>query len=74
MNNIAETINYLNNRRKNDEIAIHALKKQIRMQVRREAGFYGPIPYCPICNSRLAEFDYDNYCSNCGQALDWSED
>ena len=28
---------------------------------------------CPICGNGVTE-DYDNYCSNCGQALDWSDE
>ncbi len=33
---------------------------------------YGDIKYCPNCNSM---FEYmDEYCSECGQNIDWSED
>lgn len=78
MNNIAETISYFENKSKTNEIAIYAIKKQIGMRVRREQGFYGPIPYCPVCNNKLTEWASkmlcDNYCRNCGQKLDWSED
>lgn len=27
--------------------------------------------YCPTCKAIVV--NYDNYCDNCGQALDWSE-
>ena len=78
MNNIAETLNFLELRHKHNEIAIYAIKKQIKMKVRREPGFYGPIPYCPVCNKQLTEWASkllcDNYCRDCGQALDWSEE
>ena len=29
---------------------------------------------CPVCNELVGdEYDSDNYCHNCGQAIDWSE-
>ena len=29
---------------------------------------------CPVCNEFVGdEYDSDNYCHNCGQAIDWSE-
>lgn len=75
MNEIANTIGFLETRRKNDKIAIHALKKQIGMKVKRTTY---PNAYCPVCNTKTTEFASkmlcDNYCRNCGQALDWSED
>lgn len=27
---------------------------------------------CPTCGMSIDEFDSENYCFNCGQALDWS--
>ena len=27
---------------------------------------------CPTCGMSTDEFDSENYCFNCGQALDWS--
>ena len=29
---------------------------------------------CPSCNQDFISDSANNYCSNCGQALDWSED
>lgn len=29
---------------------------------------------CPRCGTSLSSFDIPNYCDNCGQALDWSEE
>ena len=75
MNNIIEAINYLENSRKHNEIAIYAINKQIGIKVKRTNY---PNAYCPVCNTKTTEFASkmlcDNYCRNCGQALDWSED
>ena len=77
MNNIINTFRYLENRRKYDEIAIAAIKKQIGMKVVRHADEHS-VAHCHVCNNRMTEFASkvlcDNYCKNCGQALDWSED
>ena len=56
-----------------------ALSKQIPMKVNREKElFYNQWAYCPICNNKMMNWASkslcDKYCSNCGQALDWSED
>lgn len=29
---------------------------------------------CPICNRRISNVEGGNYCQNCGQRLDWSEE
>ena len=29
--------------------------------------------YCGSCNQYIDRIKYENYCFNCGQALDWSE-
>ena len=67
---------------KSIEIAISALKKQIPKKPEYEADGYadGELVYdyakCPICGH---DFEYSindwgcDYCSNCGQKLDWSE-
>ena len=64
------------------EKAIEALKKQIPKKPEYEANGYanGELVYdyarCPICGH---DFEYDindwgcEYCSNCGQKLDWSD-
>ena len=64
-------------------MAIEALEKQIPKKPDYEADGYdenGNLIYdyakCPICGH---DFEYDindwgcNYCSDCGQKLDWSE-
>lgn len=64
-------------------VAIEALEKQIPRKPDYEADGYdenGNLIYdyakCPICGH---DFEYDindwgcNYCSDCGQKLDWSE-
>lgn len=33
--------------------------------------YYG---ICPNCNEDVCIEDHKNYCGNCGQRLDWSED
>ena len=54
------------------QVTIEALEKQIPKKVKREQYFYGTIDYCPVCNWLFR--DRLNYCPNCGQALDWSEE
>ena len=50
--------------------AIEALEKQIPKKVTKSA--------CPSCNRiflfRHSEKRKGDYCDNCGQALDWSDD
>lgn len=48
-------------------------KKAIEKSKRKEVhvnpfGF----PFCPYCSHQLYDFVPDDYCSYCGQALDWS--
>ena len=65
---------------KANEIAIHALEKQIPKKPTYEGDGYsdGHLVYdtwiCPLCEKRY-EVDYDDYdyCPNCGQKLDWSD-
>lgn len=40
-----------------------------------EGNIYYEYAYCPICNHEYeVYYDYhDNYCRECGQALDWSD-
>lgn len=52
-------------------IAIQALEKQIPKKPYYEGGFVYDTACCPVCNQLL---DYENYCYNYGQALDWSKD
>ena len=64
------------------DVAINALKKQIARKPEYEADGYadGELVYdyakCPICGH---DFEYEtndwgcNYCSVCGQKLDWNE-
>ena len=67
---------------KANEMAIKALEKQIARKSEYEADGYadGELVYdyakCPICGH---DFEYEindwgcNYCSDCGQKLDWGE-
>ncbi len=34
---------------------------------------YCDFPFCPRCKKSIDENMEDNYCSVCGQALDWNE-
>lgn len=62
-------------------ISNKALEKQIQKKPDYEADGYadGQLVYdtwiCPCCEKRY-EVDYDNYdyCPNCGQKLDWSDE
>ena len=62
-------------------MAIQALEKQISKKPTYEGDGYadGHLVYdtwiCPCCEKRY-EVDYDNYdyCPNCGQKLDWSDE
>ena len=67
---------------KSIEIAIHALEKQIPKKPIYERDGYAPdgtfvfnIWICPCCRTRY-EVDYDDYdyCPNCGQKIDWSDE
>lgn len=67
---------------KSIEIAIHALKKQISKKPTYEGDGYAPDGtfvldewLCPCCGARY-EVDYDDYdyCPNCGQKIDWSDE
>ena len=64
------------------DIAIEALEKQVPKKPTYDGDGYAPDGtfvfdewLCPNCNSRY-EVDYDNYdyCPNCGQKIDWSEE
>ena len=62
-------------------VAIEALEKQIPKKPDYEGDGYwnGELVYdtwiCPHCEKKY-EVDYEEYdfCPNCGQAIDWSED
>ena len=66
---------------KSIEIAIQALGKQISKKPTYEGDGYAPDGtfvfdewLCPSCGKRY-EVDYDDYdyCPNCGQKIDWSD-
>ena len=50
------------------ETAIEALEKQIPKKLKDDGWLY-----CPICG-RDVLMDRFDYCPDCGQALDWSDD
>lgn len=49
------------------KLAISALEKQIPKKLKDDGWLY-----CPICG-RDVLMDRFDYCPNCGQALDWSD-
>ena len=64
------------------QIAIQALEKQIPKKPTYEGDGYAPDGtfvwdewLCPCCGKRY-EVDYDDYdyCPNCGQKIDWSDE
>ena len=54
-------------------LAIRALERQIPKKICRDNdnGIYEQ-EFCPMCNKRL--FPDEEYCSKCGQKLDWCEE
>lgn len=60
-------------------VAIAAMKKQIPKKPTYEADGYadGELVYdirvCPNCGKHF-EVDYYDFCPDCGQAIDWSEE
>lgn len=51
--------------------AVNALEKQIPKGISRDNQ---KRPCCPSCSCFLFAIMYDNFCHNCGQALDWHEE
>ena len=67
---------------KNMEMIVQALEKQIPKKPTYEGDGYAPDGtfvfdewLCPCCGERY-EVDYDDYdyCPNCGQKIDWSDE
>lgn len=67
---------------KNMEMIVQELEKQIPKKPTYEGDGYAPDGtfvfdewLCPCCGSRY-EVDYDDYdyCPNCGQKIDWSDE
>jgi hypothetical protein len=56
-----------------NEVAIKALEKQIPKKPILDTIFPSGVKWylCPACKHNNIEKN-DNYCHNCGQALDWS--
>ena len=52
-----------------------ALKKQIPQKVTKSSYFYGYIYGCPCCDNYVSKERNSTiqYCSHCGQALDWGK-
>lgn len=70
MNGFAETMDILDRKRKANEIAIFAMKKQIEEPPIRRANERGLSDWvCSICNKSVALCE--KYCDRCGQKIDW---
>ena len=50
--------------------AVNALENQIPKTIAKD---YQKRPCCPSCGCYLFAIVFENYCHNCGQALDWHE-
>lgn len=80
---LAEWLEELKRRRKQfSQVVSSALEKQIPKKPAYDGDGYAPDGtfvwdewLCPCCGTRY-EVDYDEYdfCPNCGQAIDWSEE
>ena len=53
------------------EVVVEALEKQIAKKV--IVSPYNNMKYCPICEVSVTGMYFD-YCVECGQKLDWSEE
>ena len=62
------------------EMAFSALEKQIPKELIAEGDGYADGEmvydsfYCPSCDYHMEDYEVKNYCPNCGQAIDWSEE
>lgn len=55
-------------------IVIKALEKQIPCKLAPKSSKKAELPVCGKCNNIMDVMQGElNYCPNCGQALDWSE-
>ena len=50
-----------------------AIGKQIPMKLKDDEEFKGRFFYCPKCEKLFCGNDNPNYCSDCGQKLDWDK-
>lgn len=61
-------------------LTIEALEKQLPKKVNYEGAFINNgftryrMAKCPCCEKWYNSIDENNYCSGCGQKLDWSEE
>lgn len=53
-----------------DEIKIDGGKKMTVIKIQEDDGFYYE---CPVCGNDEIELG-QNYCSDCGEAIEWKED
>ena len=53
-------------------VAINALEKQIPKKPKERDCIGFNTLVCPVCKEAL--YLYEQYCDNCGQAIDWSDE
>lgn len=62
------------------EIAVEAMRKQIPKELIAEGDGYADGEmvydsfYCPFCDYHMEDYEVNNYCPNCGQAIYWGEE
>lgn len=57
------------------EVCANALEKQIPHKLSPESNEGGKIPVCGKCNGYMDLLQGNlDYCPNCGQAIDWSDE
>lgn len=54
------------------DVAINALEKQIQKKPKERDCIGFNTLVCPEC--KMALYLYEQYCDNCGQAIDWSDE
>ena len=54
-------------------MAIKALEKQIPKKPSMEFNYEDDDYFCPDCGFTVIE-EYDDFCGNCGQKIDWSKE
>lgn len=58
----------------NDEtMAMKAAVEALEKQIPKKLPVINELYHCPTCGEKDAVLQGDNYCFNCGQALDWSD-
>ena len=57
-----------------EEVQDAVERQQVKQVINISKGEELRFGTCPICNRRISNVEGGNYCQNCGQRLDWSEE